>query len=341
MNDNLAAVLVERQKVRIENRPRPRPDRGEALIEVLAVGVCGSDVHYFQHGRIGEFVVEAPLVLGHEASGRVFELGDGVTHLRVGQRVAIEPGVPCSRCAQCRAGRYNLCPEVRFLATPPVDGAFTQYLVVSADFAHPIPDSVSDNAGALIEPLSVALWANDKAKTAPGSRVLITGAGPIGLLCALVARARGAVEVLLSDIAEPRLAGARTHGFQTVQAPDEDRLRIFRPDTLIECSGSPAATASGMKALQAGGGAVLVGMSADGQMSIPTGILQNREITLTGTFRYANVYPSAIELVASGKIDLDSFVSREYSLGEVEDALTSATQDAQLLKVLVHPQAFT
>src|ERR671917_2518182 len=190
-----AAVLREPGDVIIEERPIPQAGPGEVVVRVRAVGVCGSDTHYYEHGRIGRFAVQAPLVLGHEAAGEVTDLGPGVTRLVVGERVSIEPGVPDLTCEQCLAGRYNLCPNMRFFATPPIDGAFAEYVVTHEAFAHPVPDTISDDAAALLEPLSVAVWACRKGRVTAGSRVLVTGAGPIGLVAVQVARAFGATEI--------------------------------------------------------------------------------------------------------------------------------------------------
>ena len=184
----------------------PQPGQGEVVVRVGSVGVCGSDTHYYEHGRIGRFVVEEPLVLGHEAAGEVTEVGPGVTRLTVGQRVSIEPGVPDLTCEQCLAGRYNLCPNMRFFATPPFDGALAEYVVVHEAFAHPVPENVSDDAAALLEPLSVGIWACRKARVTAGDRVLVTGAGPIGLVCVQAALAFGATEVVVSDVNPARLA---------------------------------------------------------------------------------------------------------------------------------------
>src|SRR3977135_905747 len=193
-----AAVLHAPHDLRIEQRPIPTPSPGEVLVRILSVGVCGSDVHYYEHGRIGDFVVRSPLVLGHESSGRIVEVGAGVSPARVGQRVAIEPGEPCRRCDQCRAGRYNLCPNIRFHGTPPVDGTLSEFVTVQSELAYTVPDEISDNAAALLEPLSVGIWANRKARTQIGSSLLIAGAGPIGLVTTKVAHAVGATRVVLS-----------------------------------------------------------------------------------------------------------------------------------------------
>jgi L-iditol 2-dehydrogenase len=177
---NRAAVLHEPGDIRIEERPTPEPGPREVLVEITSVGVCGSDVHYYEHGRIGSHVVRAPLILGHESAGRVVALGEGATKHAEGDRVTLEPGVPCGRCRECRAGRYNLCADVVFFGTPPVDGAFARYVTIHEDFAFALPDGLSDDVGALMEPLSVGIWACRKAGVSAGDRVLVTGAGPIG-----------------------------------------------------------------------------------------------------------------------------------------------------------------
>src|SRR3954452_16067568 len=182
------SVLRAAGEVAVDERPVPTPGDGEVLVRIGAVGVCGSNVHYYDHGRIGPYVVDHPLVLGHEAGGVVEHVGSGVTSLVEGQRVSVEPGVPCRNCTQCLAGRYNLCPEVKFFATPPYDGAFAGFVVMPAGFVFPVPDTVSDDAAGLIEPLSVGVWACRRTQVEPGSRVLVTGAGPIGLIAAQTAR---------------------------------------------------------------------------------------------------------------------------------------------------------
>ncbi len=169
---NQAAVLYAPHDIRIEERAVPKPGPREVLIEIKAVGVCGSDVHYYEHGRIGSYVVRQPLILGHESAGVIVDVGEGVGRERIGQRVAIEPGVPDGVCRQCRTGHYNLCPNVRFFGTPPIDGAFTNYVTILSDFAYALPDQMSDEEGALIEPLSVGLWACRKAKLRGGATCL-------------------------------------------------------------------------------------------------------------------------------------------------------------------------
>jgi L-iditol 2-dehydrogenase len=335
--ENRAAVLYGIGDLRIEDRPVPVPGPNEVVVEIKSVGICGSDVHYYEHGRIGDFVVDSPMILGHESAGVVVD--PGTSGMAVGQRVSIEPGVPCGHCDQCRRGNYNLCPNVVFFATPPVDGSLARYVAVNEAFAHPVPDSLSDDAAALIEPLSVGLWGNRKAGTGIGSRVLVTGAGPIGVLCALTARAAGAGWIGLADVHPARLKVAEAFGVDDViDARTDVDYAGFRPDVLIECTGVAPVVSSGIKALQPRGRAVLVGMGAAAEQTLPTATIQNKELLVTGTFRYAHTYPDAIAQVAAGRIDLDALVGARLPLAESEAALKMGHTDPSVLKTMVLPQ---
>ena len=332
------SVLRAAGDLAVEERAEPVPGPHQVLVRIASVGVCGSDVHYFEHGRIGSHVVKAPLVLGHEASGEVVGLGSAVTRLSVGQRVSIEPGVPDFTCAQCLAGRYNLCDDMKFFATPPVDGAFAELVTVHELFAHPVPDSLSDDVAALLEPLSVGLWACRKGEVSAGSRVLVTGAGPVGLVAAQAAIALGAAEVVVTDVNPHRLRLARELGATDVvdagsTALGEAGLEV---DVLLECSGHPAATADAIRVVGRAGRVVLVGMGGD-EMPLPVSVIQERELTVTGTFRYAHTWPAAIALAASGRVQLDRLVTGHYGLEQVRDALTVARTDPQAVKPIVRP----
>ncbi len=331
-----ASVLGTDLTLRMEERAVPAPGPDEVLVRVRSVGVCGSDIHYFEHGRIADFVVESPLVLGHESAGTVVAVGAGVDDISLGTTVAMEPGVPCAACEQCRAGRYNLCPDVQFFATPPVDGAFCEYVVLPRAFAHPVPDHVSFDAAALVEPLSVGVWACRKAEVRVGTRVLVTGAGPIGIMAALVARAHGASQVTVSDVNVDRLAFADGLGFGTVDSRDVHLPDAVLADVLIECSGAAPAIDAGIRSVAPAGTVVLVGMSPGTMAELPVGIIQGRELWVTGTFRYAHTYPTAIDLIASGRIDLDALVSRAFPLDQAEQALTYSRRDPAAMKVMVH-----
>lgn len=340
-NDNRAAVLYAPGDLRVEDRPVPEPGPREVLVEIAAVGVCGSDIHYYEHGRIGSFVVRDPMVLGHESSGRVVAMGPGTSRHAVGDRVALEPGVPCGRCRECRTGRYNLCRDVRFFATPPIDGAFANFVTIHEDFAFALPEAVSDEAGALMEPLSVGVWACQKAGVGPGDHVLVTGAGPIGLLALQAARAFGATEATVTDVNPHRLALAgrtgATRALDVAETPLEDAG--IEADALIECSGHPASLKAGIAALRPAGTAVLVGMGPDEEGVVPLALIQSRELWLTGTFRYANTYPTAIALAADGRVDLEAIVTAHYGLEDAEAALRAGREDPTAVKVMVMPGA--
>jgi L-iditol 2-dehydrogenase len=333
------AVLEGVGKVSRQDRPVPEPGPGEVLVQVTAVGTCGSDVHYYQHGRIGDFVVDSPLILGHEPAGRIVAAGPGAGLHRIGQRVSIEPGVPDFTCPQCRAGRYNLCPRMRFFGTPPIDGAFCEYVTVHEQFAYPVPETLSDDAAALIEPLSVGMWACRKARVGPGSRVLVTGAGPIGLVCLQAALAFGATDVTVTDINPSRLELAAALGATATVDTRSTSLRDadVAPDVLLECSGHPAAINEAIRAVTRAGRVVLVGMGGD-EITVPLAHLQTHELELTGTFRYANTWPDAIALAAAGRVDLDALVTGHYGLADVEQALTAGTSNPGSVKVIVQPQ---
>src|ERR671921_21071 len=336
---NKAAVMHGPHDVRLEDVPVPEPGTNEVLVEIRAVGVCGSDVHYYEEGRIGSFVVEEPLILGHESMGTVVALGENATKHAVGDRVTLEPGVPDGTCRECRAGRYNLCPNVRFFATPPIDGAFTNFVSIHEDFAFALPDTLSDNAGALMEPLSVGIWACKKGRVTAGDHVLGTGAGPIGLVTIPVAFSQGATEVTVTDVADERLEiGKRlgaTRALNVAEEPLEDTgLEV---DVLIECSGNERALGDGIRCVRPAGFAVVVGMGPNEETSVPLAFIQTSEITLTGTFRYANTYPTAIDLATTGKVDLDSMVTSHYGLADTEEALQASGKDPANVKPMVIP----
>lgn len=331
------SVLASPGDVRIERRPVPVPDADQVLVRVAAVGVCGSDVHYYREGRIGDFVVESPLVLGHEASGTIVDVGRAVSPSRIGERVSIEPQRACRVCDDCRHGRYNLCARMEFYATPPVDGAFAELVTIQADYAHPLPDAVSLEAGALCEPLSVGIWANRKARVTAGARVLIAGAGPVGILIAQTARAFGASEVIMSDPSAERRAAAARLGATAVVDPTagESVGRDGEADAFIDASGAAAAMDAGIRAVRPAGRVVLVGMGAP-EVPLPVGRIQNRELEVTGVFRYANTWPLAIELIRDRRVDVEALITGRFGLDEVEAALLS-TADPTSLKSLVLP----
>jgi L-iditol 2-dehydrogenase len=315
-----ASFLIEPGVIEMREIDVPTPDDDQVLVKVAAVGVCGSDVHFYAHGNIGTMVMNKPFVLGHELSGTITAVGKNVDPSRVGKRVAVEPQRPCRTCTQCRAGRYNLCPEIIFYAVPHVNGAFTEYVTIQNDFAFDLPDNVSFEAGALMEPLSVAIWSCQRAQVSVGSRVLITGAGPIGVIVAQTAKAFGASEVIITDTVESRRTFALSHGASRAIDPTKESLSGLDVDVFIDATGVGKAVYDGIKAVGPNGRVILVGMGDD-DVLLPVDYIQSREIWVTGIFRYTNTWPTAIELVSSGKVDLDSLVTHRFNLDQVEQAL--------------------
>lgn len=331
-----AAVLTAKQRIELREHRTPAPDRDQVLVRVTAVGVCGSDVHFWHDGALGEWVVEEPLVLGHESSGVIVAVGADVPASRIGERVSIEPQRPEPFSPETLAGRYNLDPAMRFYAVPGTDGAFQEYVVIQSHFAWAVPDAVSDEAAALLEPLSVAVAAVKKASLGPESRVLIAGAGPVGLLIAQVARAWGCREVLISDIDADRRAAAARFGATRALEPHEV-VPALDVDAFIDASGAGRAIDSGIRAVRPAGRVVLVGMGAP-DLPLPVSVIQNRELVVTGVFRYANTWPTAIDLVARGLVDVDALVTERFGLSDTGRALAS-TRDPGALKVVVRPQS--
>lgn len=328
-----AGVLQPGGVIDLVERPTPAPQPDEVLVRVAAVGICGSDVHYYRDGRIGPFIVDTPLVLGHEVSGTIAAVGSEVEQSRVGTRVAIEPQRPCRLCTQCKAGRYNLCIHMAFYATPPVDGAFSDYVTIQADFAHDVPDSVSDESAALLEPLSVGIAASRRARVTPGSRVLIAGGGPIGVITAQTALAFGAIEVIVSDPNPARRDMATRFGATSTLDPTVATTADLEVDAFIDACGVPSAIVAGISAVRGAGTVVLVGTGFD-EVALPVPVIQTRELQVTGVFRYTDTWPLAAHLVASGQVDLQSLVTHRFPLERVEDAL-NVDQDPESLKAIV------
>lgn len=334
---NLAAVMPVPGTIDVQDVPLPEALPGQAVVRIEAVGICGSDTAYYRVGYIGDWKVEGPIVLGHEASGTVVATGEGVSGVAVGDRVAIEPGTPCRNCTECLAGRYHLCPDFIFLATPPYDGALVQHLAIDARNLFAIPDSMSFEAAALCEPLSVGLWACRRAGLLPGDRVRVTGAGPVGILAAQVARAEGAADVVISDISEFRLAFAASLGFRTEMAGEiPDGPGHEDADVLLECSGAPGALAAGLWRLRNGGRAAMVGLPKQ-DVSLALSRLNVKEISISLVNRYAHTWPTAIALVSSGRVDVDSLVTHRFDLADTEAALTLAGDIPDSMKAVVYP----
>nr|XP_014343690.1 PREDICTED: sorbitol dehydrogenase isoform X2 [Latimeria chalumnae] len=302
---NLAVVVHAAGDLRVEFRPVPEPGPNEVLLRIHSVGICGSDVHYWLHGRIGDFVVKKPMVLGHEASGTVVKLGPAVTHLKPGDRVAIEPGVPRETDEFCKTGRYNLSPTIFFCATPPDDGNLCRYYVHNANFCYKLPDNVTFEEGALIEPLSVGIHACRRAGVTLGSQVLICGAGPIGLVSLIVAKGMGASQVVVTDLSASRLEKAKELGADfTLEITNETSEKLAQkvsdllgcmPEITMECTGAESSIQTGIYATRSGGTLVLIGLGP-AMLKVPIVNALVREVDIRGIFRYCNTSASSFLL---------------------------------------------
>lgn len=331
---NLAAVMPELGRIEVQDVGDPALGPRDALVRMEAVGVCGSDTAYFTVGYIGDWVVDGPIILGHECAGQVVAVGDEVSQVAVGDRVAIEPGKPCRDCEECMAGRYHLCPRLVFFATPPYDGSLVQQMAIDERQLFRLPEGMSYEEGALCEPLSVGIWACHRAHLEPGDRVLVTGAGPVGLLAAQVALAFGASSVTVADVMEFRLDMARRLGFATERA-GEGSSRDF--DVLLECSGAPTALADGLWRLRTNGRAAMVGMPKQ-DVTLALSRLNVNELTIGLVNRYSHTWPTAIELVSSGRVDVASLVTHRFALDETADALMLAKHVPDSVKAVISPQ---
>ncbi|ARW15659.1 NAD(P)-dependent alcohol dehydrogenase [Komagataeibacter europaeus] len=317
------ALVLERQGVlSIRDIDLPQelgPD--DVRIRIHTVGICGSDVHYYTHGRIGPFVVNDPMVLGHEAAGTVIETGSRVRNLKIGDRVCMEPGIPDPISRASRMGIYNVDPAVTFWATPPVHGCLTPTVVHPAAFTYRLPDNVSFGEGAMVEPFAIGVQAAVKAAIKPGDTCLVTGCGPIGLMTALAALASGAGVVFISDLAAPKLEIAgRYDGIEPINVHDENPRDVISrhvgadwgADVVFEASGFAGAYDDVLSCVRPGGTVVFVGMPVE---KVPFDIVaaQAKEIRMETVFRYANVYERAIALIASGKVDLKPLISETFA----------------------------
>ncbi len=346
MNMMDAAVMNKPLDIEIKKVPVPTPKDDEALVKVYCIGVCGSDVHYYEHGRIGRYVVEKPIILGHELAGEVVAVGKGVANVAVGDRVAVEPGVACGRCEYCKSGRYNLCPDVVFMATPPVDGAWAEYVAVRSDFLFKLPDEISFEQGALLEPLSVGLHAMNRAKVTPADRLLVTGLGPIGLLAIQAAKVYGVSEIYATDVVPFRQELAKEMGVTAVIDPMKEDVQARIAEltggkgvtVIVETSGNGRAIADTIRTVKRGGRIVLVGMPAASEISVDVNAIIDAEVDVLGLFRYANTYPGAIQALSQSSVDIEKVITHKYSLQDTKAAVEMArTQKDTSIKIMIYP----
>ena len=329
------AVMKAIGKIELEEREIPQPKEGEVLIKIGYVGICGSDVHYFETGAIGDFVVKPPFVLGHEAAGTVVALGEGVDSLKIGDRVAMEPGKTCGHCEFCRTGRYNLCPDVQFFATPPYDGVFQEYVAYDASMCFRLPDNVSLMEGALIEPLAVGFHAANQGGAHIGQKAVVFGSGCIGLMCLLALKAEGVTEVYVVDVIDKRLEKAMELGAAgVINSSKEDAVeRImelaggYGVDLAIDTAGADVTINQGIRMVKPGGTIVCVGYSRSGKVTLDMSVALNKEITFRTVFRYRHIYPMAIAAVSSGLINLRNVVTDTFALDEIQEAMMKSVND--------------
>ena len=329
------AVMLGIGKMGFEMRPIPVAKDDEVLVRLEYVGICGSDLHYYESGAIGKYVVKPPFVLGHEPSGEVVAVGKDVKHLKVGDKVALEPGKTCGHCEFCREGLYNLCPDVEFFATPPIDGVFQEYVAHRADLCFKLPDNVSTLEGALIEPLAVGFHAAIQGDAHFGQTALVTGAGCIGLVSMMALKARGVTTVYVVDVMESRLKKAKELGAnEVIDASKEDVVQRLSEltggmgiDLVIETSGSEAVAGQAIDAARKGSTFVWVGYSSDGSMKLPMGAALDKELTFKTVFRYRHIYPLAIRAVSEGIVNVKGIVSNIFDFDDIQRAMDLSVSD--------------
>lgn len=338
------AVMTEIGKIEFEDRTAPTPGPNDVLIQIEKVGICGSDLHYFESGRIGDFVVLPPFVLGHEAAGTVIEVGESVTSLAAGDRVALEPNITCGVCEFCRSGKYNLCPDVEFFATPPIDGTFQEYVTHPEHLCFKLPESVSIMEGALIEPLAVGFHAASVGEAQMGQTAVVFGSGCIGLVSMMALKAIGLKQVFVVDVMAARLAKASELGADTVidganQNTIDEVLQATDGrgvDLVIETSGTEIAMAQAVELTRPGGTIVPVGYSKSGNVSVPMSVAINKELRFHTVFRYRHNYPIAIQAVADGRVNLKGIVTHEFDFDDIQRAMDESIADkATIVKAVM------
>ncbi|GAA5950978.1 hypothetical protein JCM3765_004646 [Sporobolomyces pararoseus] len=341
----VAFVVRGIDDVAFEERPLPAdPGPDDVIVAPKAITICGSDNHYVSHGRIGDFIVKEPMCLGHETSAIVTKLGSNVTNLKVGQRVALEPGKSCRVCSDCKSGYYNRCSEMVFAATPPYDGTLTNFYTLPADLCYPLPENMSFEEGALLEPMSVGVHAVHRVAQMPhAANVVVFGAGPVGLLTCAVAKGLGARQVIVVDIQESRLKFAKEQGlaYDYFVPPSmkegESKLDYSKRsaeelckrfgfeergpggiDLVVDCSGAEVCIQTGIFALRHGGTLINVGMGAP-EINLPVHLVLVKELTIKGSFRYgAGEYQLALDLVARGAVNLKALISHRYAFKDAK-----------------------
>ena len=324
----------------------PEVGEKEVLVQLEYVGICGSDVHYFHHGNCGAYKVnlEEDYMLGHECAGTVVKVGANVKDLKVGDKVALEPGITCGQCEFCKAGKYNLCPDVVFLATPPVQGCYEEYIAFPENMCFKLPENMTTKEGCLIEPLSVGFHAANQGDVQVGESVVILGAGCIGLVTLLACKAHGAGNIIVADIVDARLEKAKelgaTHVINSKEVNALEEIARLTggkgADKVFETAGSPITIAQTAFAVKRGGTITLVGLSAQEEINYNFAQIMDKEATIKSVFRYRNIYPKAIEAVSAGAIDVNGIVTHEFDLEHIQEAFEEAINNkTDLVKAVI------
>lgn len=314
-----AYVTVKPGVIEVQERPKPQPGEGEVLLKVKCVGICGSDVHWFKHGRIGTNIMRKPTVLGHEFSAVVEETGDGVQGLEPGDKVVVEPGVPCGRCEWCFKGLYNLCLDMRFCGTPPADGVFQEYYVSPTRFVFPF-ERMSFEESALIEPVAVAVHTLQVCGMSPGESVIIFGCGAVGLMVIQVARALGASRIIGVDLVESRLKLAGHLGADLTVNSSRDSLSELA-DIVVECTGAPPVLDMCLRSAERNGRVAVLGIPSVDTLEIDAHIGRKRELTVHYVRRYRHCFAPAVELCERGAVKLRPLITHLFNIEELERAL--------------------
>lgn len=342
-----AAVLLPEGGLEIENRPKPAPGPDQILVAPRFVGICGSDLHYYKDGRIGDWRILEPHVLGHEFAGLVAEVGSGVDNVEVGDLVAVEPIIPCDACDACRRGIYNVCPNIRFTGSPHTDGALQDLVVVRAGSAHLLPDGMPATLGALVEPTSIAVHAVRRSGLREGESVMIVGAGPIGLLILAVARAYGAGDVYCTDLSQGRLDLADRLGATGAinvgglgAAEILERTDPAGFDVSFEAVGTPGTLETAMRMVRPGGRVVAVGVNIAARIPFNMMLAQSKESTVIPVYLGRDAFPESIELLASGRIDGDLLISHRFPLERTAEAMeTSLDANSGAVKIMIEARS--
>ena len=341
-----AAFMQGLDNIVIKEVPIPQPAAGEVLVRLEYVGICGSDVHYYHSGACGPFKVDLneDFMLGHECAGTIVEIGSDVKGLKVGDRVALEPGITCGQCIFCKTGRYNLCPDVVFLATPPVQGCYEEYIAFPENMCFKLPDNVSTKSGALVEPLAVGFHAAAQGEVGVGDTVVILGSGCIGLVTMLACKARGAGKIIVTDLMDIRLDKAKELGADyVINGGREDVMAKIMEltggkgaDKVFETAGSVYTIAQTPHLVGRGGTIVLVGLASVEEITFNFAQIMDKEAIIKSVFRYRNMYPKAIETLAAGLINVEGIVTHEYTLENIQEAFQETVNNkVDLIKSVI------